>query len=78
MLVAKPRTNNIEGFWSQFKRVIDGIYHWASVKHLQSYVDEFALRYNTRKFNAKDRFNLVLDNIEGRLTYKPSYHDGTK
>ncbi|MCF2501037.1 IS1595 family transposase [Dyadobacter chenhuakuii] len=66
----KAHTNTIEGFWSLFKRGIDGIYHWVSVKHLQVYVGEFALRYNSRKFSAKDRFNFVLDNMEGRLTYK--------
>ena len=63
-------TNTIEGFWSQFKRGIVGIYHWISPKHLQSYLDEFALRYNSRKLNTNDRFNLVLTNMVGRLTYK--------
>ncbi|MFN3378694.1 MAG: IS1595 family transposase [Runella zeae] len=66
----KAHTNTIEGFWSHFKRGIDGIYHWVSVKHLQSYVDEFALRYNSRKFGVNERFDLVLGNVEGRLTYK--------
>lgn len=63
-------TNTIEGFWSQFKRGIIGIYHYASEKHLQSYLDEFALRYNSRKFKDSNRFNLVLSNMVGRLTYK--------
>jgi transposase-like protein len=30
-------TNTTEGFWSQFKRGIVGIYHWATEKQLQSY-----------------------------------------
>jgi len=63
-------TNTIEGFWSQLKRGIDGIYHWVSVKHLQSYADEFSLRYNSRKMTTSNRFNLVLANMVGRLTYK--------
>lgn len=63
-------TNGIENFWSHLKRGIDGIYHWASTKHLQQYVSEFTLRYNTRKSSTSDRFNLVLANIDGRLTYK--------
>ena len=63
-------TNTIEGFWSQFKRGIDGIYHWVSVKHLGAYAHEFAYRYNTRKINERNRFNLVLANMVGRLTYK--------
>lgn len=41
-------TNTIEGFWSQMKRSIDGTYHSVSKKHLQSYVNEFAYRYNHR------------------------------
>lgn len=41
-------TNTIEGFWSQLKRSINGTYHAVSPKYLQSYVDEFAWRYNRR------------------------------
>jgi hypothetical protein len=62
-------TNTIEGFWSQLKRGINGIYHWVSVKHLQSYANEFSLRYNSRKIGTRERFNLVLGNMAGRLTY---------
>lgn len=41
-------TNTIEGFWSQLKRSIKGTHHSVSRKHLQSYVNEFACRYNRR------------------------------
>jgi transposase len=41
-------TNTIEGFWSQLKRSIRGTYVSVSRQHLQSYVDEFAYRYNLR------------------------------
>jgi transposase len=41
-------TNSIEGFWGQFKRSVRGTYHFVSEKHLQSYLDEFAFRYNLR------------------------------
>ncbi len=41
-------TNNLEGFWSQLKSSINGIYHFVSPKHLQTYVNEFAYRYNRR------------------------------
>ncbi|WP_231862329.1 IS1595 family transposase [Rufibacter sp. DG15C] len=64
------RTNGIENFWSHLKRGIDGIYHWCSVKHLQAYLDEFALRFNTRKMGTAQRFNFVLENVSGRLSYK--------
>jgi transposase-like protein len=66
----KAHTNTVECFWSHLKRGIDGIYHWVSVKHLQAYVEEYTLRFNTRKFTTCNRFNLVLTNCEGRLTYK--------
>lgn len=41
-------TNTIEGFWSNFKRGLDGVYHSISSRHLQSYVDEYSFRYNHR------------------------------
>ena len=41
-------TNTIEGWWSQFKRSVHGSYHSVSRKYLQSYLDEFAFRYNLR------------------------------
>ncbi|MCB0400939.1 MAG: IS1595 family transposase [Flavobacteriales bacterium] len=63
-------TNTIEGFWSLLKRGIFGIYHFTSKKHLQKYVDEFVFRYNTRSDSESNRFNLLLSNIENRLTYK--------
>ncbi len=40
--------NNMEGFWSQLKRSIDGTYHSVSPQWLQLYVDEFAWRYSHR------------------------------
>ena len=66
----RVHTNTIEGFWSILKRGIVGIYHFTSVKHLQKYVDEFVFRYNTRHGNEQERFNLLLENLEHRLTYK--------
>jgi len=67
---AAAHTNGIENFWSHLKRGVEGIYHWVSRAHLQRYVDEFALRYNTRKEKTDARFNLVLGNITGRLKFQ--------
>jgi transposase-like protein len=63
-------TNTIEGFWSILKRGIIGVYHFASKKHLQLYIDEFVFRYNSRKSTEAMRFNLFLTNITNRITYK--------
>jgi transposase-like protein len=41
-------TNSIEGFFGLFKTGVRGVYHSVSKKHLQSYVDEYAFRYNRR------------------------------
>jgi transposase len=41
-------TNTIEGFWSLIKRGIGGVHHAVSQKFLQSYLDEYAFRYNRR------------------------------
>jgi transposase-like protein len=63
-------TNGVEGFFSQLKRSIFGIYHSVSPKHLHRYCAETAYRYNHRKVSDKDRFIKTLQNPNGRLTYK--------
>lgn len=64
-------TNAIENAWSHLKRGINGTYHWVSKKHVQKYVDEFTLRFNTRKCKEQERFDLVLlSSIGKRLTYQ--------
>lgn len=68
-------TNTIEGFWGFMKRGIFGIYHYTSKKHLQSYVDEYVYRYNTRKMLDNVRFNSLLCNVENnRLRYNELIH----
>ncbi|MBS1595982.1 MAG: IS1595 family transposase [Bacteroidetes bacterium] len=62
-------TNNIEGFWSQFKRGIKGIQHHVSIKHLDRYCNEYAYRYNVRAIADGERFSGVLKNSYGRLRY---------
>lgn len=71
-------TNNIEGFFSQLKRGIFGIYHHISPKHMQRYCDEFAFRHNSRTIKDYERFNLTLRNVEGRLTYNQLVYNADK
>lgn len=37
---------------------------------MQRYIDECVYRFNTRSLSDKERFDLFLQNIECRLTYK--------
>jgi transposase-like protein len=62
-------TNTIEGAFSLFDRMIIGIYHSVSVKHLQAYCNESAYRYNTRKMNEGNRVSLTVAKSNCRLTY---------
>jgi transposase-like protein len=71
-------TNGIEGAFGLFKRMILGIYHQTSVKHLSRYCDEFVYRYNSRKISDSERFNLTLARIEGKLPYKILVQHGKK
>jgi transposase-like protein len=41
-------TNTIDGFWSLVKRGISGVYYQVGVEYLQSYLNEYAFRYNRR------------------------------
>jgi transposase len=58
-------TNTIEGFWSLVKRGIGGVYHSVSRKYLQSYLDEYAFRYNRRDSN-EPMFVSILEQVSER------------
>ena len=62
-------TNTVEGFFSNFKRGLIGVYHSMSEKHLFRYCEEFSARYNTRKLKDADRFKATLRQSKGRLKY---------
>jgi transposase-like protein len=42
-------TQTIDGFWSLVKRGIGGVYYQVGTEYLQSYLNEYAFRYNRRK-----------------------------
>ncbi len=66
-------TNGVESVFAVLKRGLVGVYHHASAKHLDRYVDEFAFRLN--EGNVKNHTMTRLDSfVRGtagkRLTYK--------
>jgi len=63
-------TNAVEGFWSQFKRAITGIWHNITKRHLHRYVDEITFKFNTRLMNEGERLKFMLQNLRCRLKYK--------
>lgn len=56
-------TNTIEGFWARMKNGIRGVYHAVSEKHLQSYANEYAFRYNHRD-DAQAMFTTVGNRVQ--------------
>jgi transposase-like protein len=63
-------TNNIEGFWCWIKRMIMGIYHVVSKKHLQFYANEATFRFNTRTLTERSRLVEALALINHPIKYK--------
>jgi transposase-like protein len=64
-------TNNVENYFSVFKRGMKGVYQHCAEKHLQRYLCEFDFRYNNREINDAERTAKALKGIEGkRLTYR--------
>jgi hypothetical protein len=61
----------MENVWSLLKRGLHGTYINVEPFHLFRYIDEQACRFNTRKMNDAERFDVVVREISGkRLTYK--------
>ena len=66
-------SNTVEGYFSIFKRGMEGIYQHCGEQHLHRYLAEYEFRYNNREAlgcNDKDRAGNALRGIIGRrLTY---------
>jgi transposase-like protein len=67
-------TNTIEGYFSIFKRGINGVYHHVSQQHLKRYLAEFDFRYNERMGLGVDDDHRMAKAAKGivgkRLTYR--------
>jgi transposase-like protein len=66
----KITTNGVEGMFSHIRRMINGTFHWISLKHLDFYMNEFTFRWNSRKSTDRERFLHFFNNVNSRLTYK--------
>jgi len=60
-------TQAIEGFWSLVKRGIGGVYHSVSAKYLQTYLDEYAFRYNRRHLG-NQQFRSILKKVSEKAS----------
>jgi transposase-like protein len=70
-------TNTIEGFFSIFKRGMNGVYQHCGHNHLNRYLAEFDFRYSNRKalgVNDAARADKLLAGVVGkRLTYATAH-----
>jgi transposase len=57
-------TQTIEGFWALVKNGIRGVYHAVSAKHLQTYLNEYAWRYNHRHDGAAMFMTVLLNSAQ--------------
>ena len=62
-------TQNIDNYWSIFKRGIYGVFHHIGEDYLPSYLSEFDFRRNRRKVTDSERFASLMRQIQGRLTW---------
>jgi transposase len=64
-------TQTIEGFWSLLQNGIRGVYHSVSKKYLQTYLNEYAFRYNRRELGNLI-FSAMLARVSEKASSKPS------
>ena len=63
----EAHVNTAESFNACVKGTIKGTYHNnISKKHAQKHIDEIVFRFNTRKWNEKNRFDLLLSSAIGK------------
>lgn len=60
----ESHVQTIEGFWALVKNGIRGVYHAVSAKHLQTYLNEYAWRYNRRNDPASMFMSLLLNSAQ--------------
>jgi transposase-like protein len=64
-------TNDVESFFSQLKRSIDGTHHAISREDIHRYLAEFDFRFSTCDLTDSQRLDLLLSQVQGRrLPYR--------
>ena len=67
-------TNDLEGFFSIFKRGMRGVYQHCSEKHLHRYLAEFDFRYSNRSANGFDDVMRSVEAMKGIAGKRLTYH----
>ena len=62
-------TQNIENYWSIFKRGLNGVFHHVGEDYLPMYLLEFDYRAGTRKITDAQRFSALMSQAQGRLLW---------
>jgi len=68
-------TNTVEGYFSLFKRGVNGVFHHIGAHYMDQYLAEFDFRYNTRKITDGERTVAALGHATGKrlmLRRKPA------
>lgn len=62
-------TQNIENYWSIFKRGVYGVFHHIGEDYLPCYLSEFDFRRSHRKISDAERFAALMSQTQGRLMW---------
>ena len=62
-------TQNIDNYWSIFKRGVYGVFHHIGEDYLPCYLSEFDFRRNRRKVSDAERFASLMGQLQGRVTW---------
>lgn len=60
--------NTVEGIHGELRRMVVGVHHWISEKHLQRYLDDLSFRRSLRALDAWAKMRIALTG-RGRLHY---------
>ena len=62
-------TQNIDNYWSIFKRGVYGVFHHIGEDYLPCYLSEFDFRRNRRKVTDVERFVSLMGQLQGRVMW---------